>query len=768
MSILNKKLFRDLFRMKGQFFAIFILVIAAISIFTALDGVWYSMEQSTHHFFEESNLANRWFVTKNTQDRCHDIEKIDGVKQVESELFLQVDQKSETQNKKLMLSVIERNNISSFKVVDGKPFDQEENGIWIDYEYARQNNIKVDENTTIQVLDKDISLKVIGIINSPEYISYTGTENRLIPNHREYGYAYMNKKSFTDNLATAGINRYKVVYQEGSDADKVNREIRRVLGDDYLSSYDRNENGNIASVENKKEQLFKMSVVFSTVLIILVILTVSTMMKRLVEQQRIQIGTFKALGVKKHQLLVHYGIYAFITTLISGVVGLLLGYYLLTQPLLEIQKIFYTFDTLETKHTIFPYVILVTLVLLSTFAAMFSCRKIIKQSITQTMRGELLTQKQPLLEKIPFIWNLFRFETKWYLRNTAQNMYRLIATVLGIAGSFTLLIASFGLHDSLVGTNEYLFYEQSNYQLELKLTPNIARNQLSKIEEEIGNNDFQYVSKQLAEVEYKSNVKNTTMMIYSDANLVTFKTIDGHTANIKDGVYITKGFAEKNNIKKDSEVKIRLFSGQYLYVPIKDVITSPSPQGIYMSEQTWKNLGEVFSPTSMYVANTDKITTLKTISGVSEVVEKNTQFDESVKVFNSILPIIVMMILASLLLNIIVQYNFGLLNFTERYREYATMRVLGFQKKDIKKLIIQDIRFNTILGFFVGVPMSILMLHFYIQIVATPQMNYLVYLSIPSMLIILFIFVMSSIFFGVLLYRRVKKINMVESLKANE
>lgn len=182
----------------------------------------------------------------------------------------------------------------------------------------------------------------------------------------------------------------------------------------------------------------------------------------------------------------------------------------------------------------------------------------------------------------------------------------------------------------------------------------------------------------------------------------------------------------------------------------------------------WGKVGGVFLPTSLYVGNNSNIDKIKNENYTKDVYVLDSQLKEADEVLSSIKAIIFMLIAAAVFLSVVILYNLGILSYTERSREYATLRVLGFYNSEIKSLIFKDSAFNIIIGLIFGIPCGFQFLKIYVGAVSTSTIKYFAYLSIASFAIALGITIGCSLTVCYLVSRKVKRIDMVEALKSIE
>ena len=234
-----------------------------------------------------------------------------------------------------------------------------------------------------------------------------------------------------------------------------------------------------------------------------------------------------------------------------------------------------------------------------------------------------------------------------------------------------------------------------------------------------------------------------------------------------DGIVISETLAKEVDASENEYIKIYELSKSYV-VRVDKIIPVNTPQAMFISSEYWKKVGGVFSPTSLFVGNNSNINKIKNENYSKDVYVLDSQHKEADDVLSSIKAIIFMLIAAAVLLSVVILYNLGILSYTERSREYATLRVLGFHNSEIKSLIFKDSAFNIVIGLIFGIPCGFQFLKLYVGAVSTSTIKYFAYLSIASFVIALTITIGCSLTVCYLVTRKVKSIDMVEALKSVE
>lgn len=768
MKRLIQKMFRDIWQMKAQFASIFIMCFMGILIYSGIEGVWNGMQLEADKYFDETNLAEIW-VNGFDIDTMH-LAKIKNLDGVEAGQLSAIENAylDSNQDSAIRLIANEKNDISKPVVIEGKDYDENGNGIWLDTDYAEEKNIQIGASITIYFDESKINLKVNGLVYSPEYISYTGSSTALMPNHGKYAYGYVSMNTLTDICGkSTSYNQVKLVTEDNPDEVKLKTDIQNILLGHYINSIDQLEWNGVSGYLNKIEQIQKMSVMFSLVFFLLTMLTIQTTMKRIVKKQRTQIGILKALGFYNYQIKVHYILYGLLTSITGVVLGIIIAPYTITPILLDLQKKFYSMPTWKGQVSYVSAVLAILMIIVCTFTALMSCSGIVKELPANLLRDESPSQGKKLwIENLRFFWNSIDFDWKWSFRDIFQNKARTLVGIVGVLGSMMLLMASFGIKDSINYVNRNVYGNQYSYYERFAIKKTIEEEKDTI--EEILNGSFQWIYEGNSEVQSSNNKKTKNIIIMDQGFYMTLYDEKGEIVTLpQEGIVLAEKVAKELNVKKNSYININTMQGIYSFQVIK-IVNINSPQGIFISKKAWEYAGGTFIPNVLLAGNSAKIPELEEMECIGEVSLLNNQLEESNEVLDSVRMIIFLLLAAAVLLSVVILYNLGILSYTERSREYATLRVLGFYNSEIKSLIFKDSIINVIIGWLLGIPAGYAFLNMYVQAVSTSAITYSPYLEVISFVLSTFIAVGCSLLVSYIVSRKVFKLDMVQSLKSVE
>lgn len=774
MKTLLKKMFRDLWQLKAQFCSVFLMAFLGLLIYSGIEGVWLGMSNHGTEFFSQTNLADAWVNgTSFSTNDVNNVKNILNVQDVERSFTANVKMKSSESNEKdadLQIICTDGNFISTPYIVSGNKYTNESGNCWLDENFANAKSIKVGDTITLSYGNNAMVCTVKGLIINPEYIYYTGSVTSYLPDHNQYGYCMVSEDTVNKLFGGIQYNQLKVTLKSNANTEQFQKNVEDKLGDSYSSFTDRSNYKGVSSYTDKVKQIQKMSVMFSVVFLLLALLTMQTTMKRLVKNQRTQIGTLKALGFSTGQILFHYSLYGFIVSLAGSIIGFLIAPHLITPLLLNLQKEFYTMPSWSGATSWISYAVIAIVVLCCTLTTIRTSRKEIKGMPAESMREEAPKGgKQIALEHFHSLWNNISFEWKWSFRDISRNKTRTLIGTIGVLGCMMLLIASFGMHDSLNHANQYLYGTQYDYTYKAVFMPTATQTDKTNLLNYVSK-DGQWVEENNAEIRTDRDETTSTITIIDSGYYVHLKNDSGNNVVLPDdSVLISQKLAQDMNVNVGDYIKFRIpGDNNYCIASVSGILPIPSPQGIFLSKTEWTNLGQKFNATSLLIGNDKTKDDLSDFSYVKEVTSLQEQLSEANQILNSVTMIIIMLLAAAILLSVIILYNLGVLSYTERSREYATLKVLGFEQKEIRSFVFRDNIVTVIVGWLLGVPVGFLFLKFYVGAVTTDTFEYTPFLTVFYFIIATAITVGCSFAVNLIISKKVRKLDMVSALKSVE
>ena len=758
-----KKL-RDIRQNKMQFFNIFIMVFLGVFVFAGIHAYMDGMEKSADKYYEINNFQDIWLSGENFSNE--DLEKVKNTENVkDAERLLTI--KTELENKDgvtLDTNFIESNNISKMYVVDGEKFSKEKKGVWFDSYLAKNLDLKVGDEITVTYQNMKITEKIIGLVNTPDYVYFVKDDTEIFPTHKNYGFIYLSINELPQWMP-------QIFNQIIVDVDNIDKtqETKADLENNIKSAIavtDRESSVSYKGYNSEIEEGTTYSGVFTFLFLFIAVLSVTTTMNRFVKKQRTQIGTLKALGFKNRKIINHYVGYGFIISLAASLVGLLAGRFILGGFFLNMEMSYFEVPVYNTVLIPVVYILAIAVVVLITLVTYLSCRSILKESAVNALRLEIPKVKNTKFDlTTKGIFKKASISTRWNLRDVGRNKGRSLMAIVGIIGCTMLMLCAFGMMDTMKSYLSWEFDKISNFEYKLSLSNNYTNEQFTSIIEKYGNQTSESFG-----IEIKNgDKKETNTLTVNDApDKLKYTNHSKEYIDLKDdGIYITEKLSEKYDLKVGDEITWHIFGDDNWYTcKITGLNRDPQNQQLNMTRKYFESLGFTYRADVLYTD--DDLSNTKTIDGVDTIQSIANLKQGMESMLETVQMMIVLLIVVSAILGFVIIYNLGILSFTEKQYQFATLKVLGFKDKQIKNIFVKQNLWLTVVGIVFGLPFGFLMLDYIFKSALGDNYDFNAYISLVSYLYATLGSLGVSVVVNKVLSRKVKSIDMVSSLKGNE
>ena len=789
--MLNRKMFRDIRKNLSQFITIFLMVMIGITAYTGIESYMDGMKYTRDKFYDENNIQDLNVYGPNfTNEDLETIKKIDNVKNVERKLSVT----GLTNNDKtLLLNFIESNKISKFYVVEGDKFDND-SGIWIDSYFAKENNIKVGDTILVKYEELKLNEKVRGLINIPDHLYDVRDASEVFPDREKFAIGYMSPKDITEDFIKHNVMKemniedeeifdmympdfnYKdyIVYNSvmvdvkaKKKIDKVRDEIEDKVDNAKAIVYNE-DTASYVAYQGEIEEGETYVGVFSGLFIFIAMLSVITTMTRIVKKQRVQIGTLKALGFTNRKILFHYIGYGVWIAFFGCIAGMLAGYYGLGAKFMSLEAEMFEIPNARPYLNTSCFIVSLGVVLVIGLITYITGRSILKENPAETLRNKIPSVKSRTISitKKGFFKKL-SFASKWNLRDILRNKIRTFMGIIGVTGCAMLIVFAFGMLDSLNFFIKLQFETIYNFDYKLVLKEDITDKELDNLYNKYG----KHTSKSL-QIEYiDSNDKREPNNIFvTDAsNYVRFVDRDNNIIKQpKDnGVFVTFKLADTEGYKIGDKIKWHIYGEDKYYTSkIIGFNKDPQNQNITMTKKYLESLDIEYKPDAIYT--NDNLSKIKEIKGVDTVQDINSLKSGTKNMLEAMNTMLGLMIFIAIALGSIIIYNLGILSYTEKEYQFATLKVLGFNGKQIKNIFIRQNNWIAIISVILGLPLGYYMADWMFKTAIEEHYDFAAHIEYMTYIIAAVGTFMTSYVISLLLTRKIKKIDMVTSLKGNE
>ena len=763
-----------------RFLSILIIVLLGVGFFAGIRAVSPDMEKTLDSYYDETNtydimITSNYGVSDAILNQLEEEYDIEGTHNFDA-----ITTKKDDYATKI-LSYDKNDKLNQPKLIKGK-MPEQENEVVVDNDY--KDIIKIGDEITIDSpLVKEKTLTVTGYVESPLYISTERDSTNLLSGTIDY-YLYMPTENIISPQKTTAYiklntteSRFTKDYEK--EIRKEKKKIRQELKNEKLEGQtwyvlDINSNTGFYQYKQDTERIDNVAKVFPLVFFIVAVLICLTTMTRMVEEERSQIGTLKSLGYKDSAIMFKYVLYASLATIIGGMIGVLIGYRLLPDIVFEMYKNMYRIGDIKLSYySSLTFQGMMIALLCTLGATIYTCRKTLKESPANLLRPVAPAPgKRVLLEKIPCIWNHLSFSYKVTVRNVFRYKKRFLMTIIGIAGCTGLILAGFGLKDCIVKMVPHQYEEIFNYQVKVTLDENKTKDTINKIKENKKVKDLLQIQEESITLDNKDTNQSITLIVPKD-NIDGFIKLQDRKSKekyqLKDGVIVTEKLANLLDLEEGDTLK---FTGTDTYTEkVSNITENYLFHYIYLPKEKYKGTyNTVLLKTKNMTEKQEKnfANELKEIPGVSNITFTSSTrhvFDDTM---DSFAYVSLILIISAGALAFVVLYNLSSINISERRRELATIKVLGFYDKEVYQYINRENTILTVIGILLGLGVGNILTMYIIKTCELDMLMFDPTIAPLSYLYAILITAAFAILVNIILYFSLKKIDMIESLKSVE
>ena len=829
-----KNLLREIKRTFTKFLSIFAICALGVAFFAGIRATSPDMKEAGDRLYNTYNLSDISVISTSglTADNIRDLESIEGIRAVRASLFVDAMARGTGEKEKNLrlysmpiklkseyaplidlipdygIDTSPEYEMNGVEIVSGRmPLNDTETAL--DYTLEGSLVKQLGDEITLTTSGGTVMLRVVGFIRSPMYISMFERGTSSIGNGTSDGFAYASGNAISSlgtklpvmSLLNTYYTRADIVIsgKEGLSAysDEYEALVNEVTDriEDYASTQsgtwyiqDRSGNPGYSDYSENTDRIAAVGDVFPLIFFIVAALVCLTTMTRMVEEQRIEMGTMKALGYGGWQIAMKYAVYAMSACISGGVVGAIIGFKLFPYVIMKAYSIMYYLGKLETPYRADIAFMAIAAMAVCTAAATFSaCYASLKEVPATLMRPKApKAGRRVLLEKIPFIWKKLSFTSKVTVRNLFRYKKRFFMSVIGIAGSGALLVTAFGLNDSIFGIIEKQFGDI--WQMDVQAYVYEAM-PLADMQELLGknpaNDDFDSVMFCLdSQMECKNGGRSQSgvhlLGVESAGSMAGRISLHNGGAPVTlddSGVVVTAKLAETLSIKAGDEINMRTGGEDHLmrvigvadnYVYHYVYITAAYYETVFGKAMQYNGFmgnlkdgltDETMDAMSTQLLSDSRMYTVRTIESIYASVW------DSLSILNYV---VLVLILGSGMLTFVVMLNLTNINIGERMRELATLRVLGFYDKEMYAYIFRENNALSVIGAFVGLLFGKIM---HLFVIRTCEVDMVMFVRSAKPLSYVYAFALTIVFsliVNLLMRPKVRAIDMVESLKSAE
>ena len=774
--ILLKKVLRDLRNNAVQFFSIYIMTLLSLFIQTGFESSNVGSAYSAAEYFAETNykdldVQGAYFTYKDIEmlENTPGVNFVDGIARATGKITLD-------KERLLVLGYIDGNDVSKMYLTEGTAYVPGSTGCWVETRFAEPMGIRPGDMLTMTSGNITLKEEVKGLVYCPEYLYYLPNDTYTEPEYGTHGFVIMDISE-----APAGVQIDKLIVDledVRNNGPLLTKEEKKTMNVMREVLNKRMDNPNIlikTKIEDEDYEDYAgvldsndaISTVFPIIFLAVALLGILTTMTRLTENQRVQIGTLKALGFSDRKITWHYMSYSVIIALLGCITGSIIGPIVLGGYLNDLNDYYYQNPIQRLQLTGKTFWMGCLTVALCVAVSYLSTRKILVEN-----PARILLPPAPkfdstgAFEKTHF-WKNLRFASRWNIRDVRRNKLRTAVSVAGILVCSMLIFMSLGFYESLDSQSDWMYDEIFRGNNQIVFKDDVQYGTVYEFA-----NEYQGQMSQVSSVTlFTDKIESVReMTILDDGNL--FMPQDENLEYIEipeSGVMLTSRLVDYFGISVGENISWKLPGSNKIYTaPVVKICRVAIQQGIIMSRSAWEEMGGDFEPNIVYTRMSvpyDIKTKRPEVSSASSkemLIEMLQNSSEVAYTISYILAVI------AIVMGIVVLYNLGVLSYIEKTREIATLKVLGFHSSSIRFILLQQSLVITAAGAILGVPFGVIMLGKLADMVMSIYFDMVVAPSLmPYFGAILGTF-MVSVLVNIFVSSKVKTIDMVEALKSRE
>lgn len=685
------------------------------------------MRQTATSFFTQHHLADTT-ITSNYGLDSRDRQLIRQQKSVKQVDFGYLQDSTIDQTKRALRIFSQTNGVSSWQTVSGH-LPRHDNEIAVSY--LLKGKYHIGQWITLKQAGslKHRQFKIVGFVRSSEYLDRSDFGQTTVGTGQLSGVAVVKKSAFETGTAyaiaritynqTAKMNPYSTRYT--NYVEKQQAKLKQMGSPTYTLS-DRTENPGYAIYRSNAERVDILANVFPVLLFAIAALVSLTTMTRFVEEERIQIGTLKALGYSNADVAKKFALFSLLASSAGVALGAWGGFMVLPKIIF---KAYAANSTLSGFQIHFSWALLLTTwliaILCTTGAALWALHRDLKAK-----PAALLLPKPPkggsriLLERWHWLWNRLSFNYKVTMRNLFRYKSRALMTIFGVAGCTGLLVMGFGIRDSLSGISNIEYSRIIKYDLIAVQNSNSSAKQQRQLKNELNGKSvkghtgiyFEQLTKKAGDDDATQSIslivpnnEKNFKQYFAVKNRQTKKTLKLP----QDGVIISEKLARLLNAKKGSSIKLKDASGKWRTMKVAGIMEMYIGHYVLMSPQAYQKIFHQSYQTNAQLITLKKGAQLQqesqrlmatgAVKGINQNVNNQRTIDN---IMGSLNRVMIILIGLAALLALVVIYNLSNINIEERMRELSTIKVLGFYDQEVTLYIYRETIILSVIGILLG------------------------------------------------------------------
>jgi len=787
--MLRKKMMRDLKENKGAYVACITIIAIGLMVFTSFSMVMNNLYLSQKEFYKSRNFADGFAEIKAMpRGKIQDLKRIKGISDVRGRLVKDVrvispDRREEVYLRLVSVDPDEKNPVNGVMLERGIPLDNNQMAVWLDNKFFAANGLKLNQELEIIAEGKKRSLRVVGIGKSPEFIYALRTSGDLYPSPETFGVAYVPSEIMENIFSRETVNDIVFTLKPGAEYSDVERELKTELKPYGLKNiFPRKDQTSHLLLTQELEGLKSTAQTLPILFLSVAAMILYIMLKRMVEQQRGQIGVLKAFGYTEREIMVHYMSYALITGIAGGIAGGLSGI-AASFPFTSMYQTYFNMPGLKSSFSpLYLFISILLSLIFSVFAGYQGCKGILALEPAEAMRPQTPPAGSKIwIEKITPLWGILTVQGKMATRNIFRNKGRSIFMFLGIMFTFSLLNLTWSFKDL---SEQMLFDRYEKIETcDVKVSLSDPRHE-EKVIRELMHFPGVKRAEAIAEVpvtfKNKWHEKDTVLLgIPADSQLYNIMDYNYHKIEPPEsGILLSERLAHLLHAEVGTELNMES-------VMLKDAdsaerlrVAGVIPQYLglnaYMEMGAMQRMlgqGEIATSALLkidknYIPSLQKEYNKSAV--VSEIDERAERLEDSKELMASFTGMILILSLIAVITGFAIIYNSSVITLTERSHELASMMVLGMTPGEVRSVMTFEQWFIGFFAMLAGIPMTKLLLMGMSQSISNDVYTLPTTMTAVSVIVAFMVTVVSIWIAQQAASKKIKTLDLVNVLKSRE
>lgn len=781
MKKLDIKLLRSIKETKGQFISVTILIILALTTYVSFNMVADNLYNSITQYYENTNFGHIFVqvnrIPKNAIDKLRSIE---GIELAQGRISLDVPLRVEDPNEKVNVRIVSLPDedfiINDLYIYDGEIIDDNPKETVVLKQFFDGRSMKVGDILTPYIGGYEYSLEIMGVAGSPEYIYLMENEQSVMPSEDTFGILYVTEE-FAETAFGYGGSYNEIMITLDEDylkrADIIKDEV-----EDELDRYGvrqiltREEQLSHTVMMQEIDSLYIMSQSVTLIFLIVAAIIINIMLSRIVKRDRMSIGVMKAMGYLNKDIMLHYAKYAFLIGLVGSVIGILLSI-----PLSQYMTLLYImfFNVPLFKMNI-DYSYLIIGVILTTIFCIISgllgARNVLKILPADSMKPEEPKSGSRIwLERINMFWKRVSFSWKVVIRNIFRNKRRALFLVFGIGITYSITMIPIYLY-SIIDTmfiSQFEEFQTMDYNVDFSLP--MDKNTMLEISQLI---DIDYMEPKVEmPLELRNGWKKETVSVIAvlqDTEMYYFKDSKNNEVYLEgNGIFLSDILAKQLKVQVGDTIVVDSYlpDSEDQDIEVKGIIQQYLGSNAYMNiDQIYQFLDEKDIVTGVLLNSNDEVVSkLKDIKNIRQVQTINEMKDGIMEFMDMTIASIGVMLVFAGALGFAIVYNVTSISINERTMEFSSLRVMGFEKKEIYRLVTRENGIMAIFGIIIGIPLGYSLCKGIAQAVSTEIYTIPGFVQPSSFIIAAMVTIIFVSIAQLATIRKIHDINFIEALK---